>query len=299
MTTIDQILRGVEYIEENLNAPLPPQAVAQIAGMSPWHFQRIFRAITGDTLKQYIRGRRLTLSAEKLLGDKDYQIVDASFDAQFESQEAFTRAFKRMFGETPGRFRSKNKGLVPSRKFCINKDFLKHLNQGLTMEPKITELEEIKLVGVGIQFVGVFSDKCDSEQVIPELWNRFIKRLDEIKNRADDCTYGVVDCFPTDSKEESDEHLVYFACARVDTFSDIPKGMRPIVVPTSKFACFQHVGNNDQIKDTIKYAYGTWLPNSNYKRIDGAELEIYPKTESTECKSGDHCNFEYCIPLGQ
>src|SRR5436190_3700376 len=96
MNYLDQIQRGVDYIETNLELPIAIDAVAREAGMSQWHFQRMFRGLTGDTVKAYIRSRRLGQALGFLL-NSDKRIIDIAMEADFESQESFTRAFKAAF----------------------------------------------------------------------------------------------------------------------------------------------------------------------------------------------------------
>ncbi len=79
---------------------MPLANVAAEVGLSQWHFQRIFKALTGDTLKAYIRSRRLSMALDRLLTTK-LRVLDVAVLGGFESQEAFGRAFKQAFGLTP------------------------------------------------------------------------------------------------------------------------------------------------------------------------------------------------------
>ena len=295
MDTLDQIMKGITFIEESLNEQISVREVAKNSGMSSWHFQRIFHSTTGCTVKDYIRGRRLSIAARELR-ESNKGIIQIALDSQFESQESFTRAFKKMFKITPWKFRNETFDVGVTSRSSLNIETLNHLRKGIiTMEPKIVNYDQLNLVGMGVQFKGVFSDKSNNEDVIPKLWEEFDKRATEINNRKGSFYYGVVDCFPTEDNEETEENLIYFACVEVNSFDDIPKGMRPIVIPRNKFAQFSHKGSGEKVKTTIQYVYGTWLPKSGYKRLDGAELEIY----SEEAQKFKGSVFEYCIPVNK
>ena len=149
----------------------------------------------------------------------------------------------------------------------------------------------MKLVGIGVQFTGVFSEGGKDDKVISYLWGRFKTRIDEIKNKKGEHRIGIVDCYPTDSEDESDENLIYFACIEVDSFEKIPDGMRALMVPKSKFASFTHKGSPNDIDKTLKYIYGSWLPKSEYKRANGPDLEILEKEFPMNNK------FEYWLPI--
>jgi AraC family transcriptional regulator len=93
MDHIERIQRAIDYIEEHLKDELPIESIADVAYFSMWHFQRVFGAIIGDSVKEYVRKRRLA-SALIELTSTDRRILEIAIDHQFESQESFTRAFK-------------------------------------------------------------------------------------------------------------------------------------------------------------------------------------------------------------
>ncbi|MFB9245191.1 helix-turn-helix domain-containing protein, partial [Massilia antarctica] len=75
MNYLGQIQRGVDYIEGHLALPIAISVVARESGMSQWHFQRMFKGLTGDTVKDYIRSRRLARALDLLL-NTDRRIID-------------------------------------------------------------------------------------------------------------------------------------------------------------------------------------------------------------------------------
>ena len=93
MNYLKQVQKGIDYIKANLDFDLALAQVAQEAGISQWHFQRIFKALTNETLKTYIRSRRLANALDKLHLTQN-KIIDIALCAGYESQESFTRAFK-------------------------------------------------------------------------------------------------------------------------------------------------------------------------------------------------------------
>src|SRR5258706_15757473 len=113
MAFLAGILGACDCIEANPTAGFSTAEIAREAGLSPWHFQRVFRGMVGDAVKEYVRRRRLTAAA-RALGASGRRILDLALDYQFESQEAFSRAFKAQFGATPGRFRKTGATLAPA-----------------------------------------------------------------------------------------------------------------------------------------------------------------------------------------
>ena len=64
MNYLQNVQAGIDYIEKNLDAEISAANIAKVAGISQWHFQRIFKALTNETLKTYIRSRRFANALE-------------------------------------------------------------------------------------------------------------------------------------------------------------------------------------------------------------------------------------------
>lgn len=102
----ERFSRVIEYIESNLFGELTLESVAASACLSVYHFHRMFQALFGDPVMEYIRNRRLDAGAS-LLTETDEKILEIALRCRFESHEAFIRAFRRRYGMTPGAFRKR------------------------------------------------------------------------------------------------------------------------------------------------------------------------------------------------
>lgn len=91
--------KAVTYVIENLDEPLEPVRLANVAGFSLYHFHRIFRGMMGESLGEFIRRIRLERAAWRLA--QGAAVTEVAFDSGYESHEAFTRAFRIAFGVTP------------------------------------------------------------------------------------------------------------------------------------------------------------------------------------------------------
>jgi len=111
------VQRMKDYVEEHLAEAITLRMLADSAGYSPWHAERVFKELTGQTPFEYVRAVRLSRAAARLR-DPDAKITDVAFDFVFGSHEGFTRAFSRHFGMTPQQYR-KNAPLI---RFLIPKD---------------------------------------------------------------------------------------------------------------------------------------------------------------------------------
>ena len=163
------VQRGIDYIEAHLQQDIDVAKVADAANMSRWHFQRIFKAITGDTVKTYIRTRRFSQALEDLL-TTDHAIIDIAVAAGFESQESFTRAFKQYFSLTPGQFRALGESRKFMRRVRIDEQYLQHINTSISREPDILHFDSCIYVGLQTRFYGADSEKNNFADKLMSLW---------------------------------------------------------------------------------------------------------------------------------
>ena len=106
-----EIKKAMNYIENNLKKEIRTEDIADSAGFSKYHFQRVFKRETGLNLYEYIQKRRLA-EASSLLLNSNIRILDIAVYLCFESQEVFTRAFKKVYGLPPGQYRKVLKNLT-------------------------------------------------------------------------------------------------------------------------------------------------------------------------------------------
>src|SRR5262245_19190045 len=98
------IERALRRIERDLASDLSLGALARHCGASPYHFQRAFSAVVGESPKQYVRLLRLERAAVQLK-HSCASVTALALDAGYRSHEAFTRAFGARFGVPPHEFR--------------------------------------------------------------------------------------------------------------------------------------------------------------------------------------------------
>lgn len=266
---LERIQDGVDYIEARLDEAIALEHVAKAAGVSQWHFQRLFKALTGETLKTYIRSRRLAASLERLL-TTELRVLDIALLAGFESQEAFTRAFKQAFGLTPQRYRALRDKSLFLKKPRFDQEYLHHINQHLSLEPVLARRTRMLVVGLRTLFFSVDSDRNNVGQLLPPLWAAFVSRLSEIENRVPGVCYGVLR-----QDREGSEQLEYHAAIEVSALGPLPSGMVALEVPACTYATFEHRGPAPQLDHTVSYAYATWLAGSEHRHAGSADLEIY------------------------
>ncbi len=102
MNWIQCLLKSIKYIEEHLTEDISIDDISAKAYTSSSHFQLIFHLVTGLTVGEYIRNRRLSQAAVDLLKPNN-RIIDIAMRYQYDTQESFSKAFTRFHGIPPSK----------------------------------------------------------------------------------------------------------------------------------------------------------------------------------------------------
>ncbi len=290
MDFLKQVQRGIDYIEVNLEFDIQATDVARHAGMSQWHFQRIFKALTNETLMTYIRSRRFARSLDTLANTQE-RVLDIALAAGFDTQESFTRAFKKAFSVTPAHYRKHAAAFSFMRKVRFDADYLSHIHSGLTLEPELYDQPALQLMGMCTRLFGIDSEKNNMADKLPKLWDAFLPRLDEIPHRTTEGGYGVVRQTAANSEE-----LEYWAVVPVAQNEDVPPGLSSLHVPAARYARFAHKGLVSNLNMTVNYIYSSWLLQSGMRHTYGCDLEWYGAEYEA---NSDRSVIYYAIPVAE
>lgn len=263
-----RIQSSIDLIEKQLKESLTIQEIAMVAGFSPFHFQRLFLAISGFTIQSYIRKRRLSEAAIKLRDSKE-RIIDIAVTYQYQSQEAFTRSFKELFGITPAKYRKDPENISLQQKLC----FLNFNNNGgFTMsKPVFKQLSKRYICGYEYK-----TKLCDNKhyEEIPNFYHDFKVNEHYLKfpDKTPDQAYGVACGFRDDGS------FSFVVGGEVDEDTRISvKGFTIVEIPEGLYATFE---NTDDVPNMRDYIYGVWLPNSQYERREAPDFEVTDLTKT-------------------
>ena len=233
--------------------------------------------MAGDSVGEYIRKRRLTESADELIGGSK-RVLDIALDFHFQSQEAFSRSFKKLFGLTPGAYRKKGVKLTTLAKKRLDAGRLRHLKEGVTMEPKI--VHKASFMVIGMEITTTLKSNWENRDIM-RLWTRFSPRMDEVPNRiSPSIAYGICGNIseeaPPTTEMTDDTEYTELVCVEVSSLDRIPVGMAGRSIPERTYAVFTHRGKlYPNLQQTYEYIYGTWLPRSGYEPDGAGDFELY------------------------
>ncbi|PRX53954.1 AraC family transcriptional regulator [Flagellimonas meridianipacifica] len=103
----NRINRVFKFIDQNLESDLSLNTVSEIAFFSPFHFHRVFKFVTGETLNGYVTRKRIEKSATELL-HKNGTTTEIAHKFGFSDNSSYSRTFKKYFGVSPTEFKKQN-----------------------------------------------------------------------------------------------------------------------------------------------------------------------------------------------
>ena len=287
-----RLLNLVDHIEKNLSGDIVIPELAKQMSLSPWHFQRTFKSLVGDTLGGYVRGRRLTQSAELLLNSQA-GVLDIALEVGFNSHEAYTRSFKAFFGLTPKQFRQQAPDVLLNKKPKLSKPLLKHVAEDMHLEPEITTLPEQWVLGFHIDIPSPFAVEDSSCFRIEPTWRKLFAEAPRWSPTVADQFYGLT---ISPSGHFTEATLTYLAGIPVASPpKELPKDMMTYCLPERTVAKFSvRSVDADSTDRAIDYIYGYWLEKSGYSRAQGIDYDFFDQVESfTEAGFP----FYYVLPI--
>jgi AraC family transcriptional regulator len=222
--------------------------------------------ITGVTVAEYIRKRRLTLAAQEL-ATSPVKVVDVALKYGYDSPESFAKAFRKAHGITPTAAREQGVRLkaFPRISFQLS------IKGDKEMDYRIVEKESFKVIGKSIE---VTCKDGENLRQIPQFWQAChedgtVGKLAEHGIGSE--VLGV--CL---SMEMEKERFTY--AIGVEVHADVNAGdFDSWIVPAATWAEFASVGPMPgAIQKVFERIYQEWFPATGYEHAGGPEIEVYP-----------------------
>jgi AraC family transcriptional regulator len=280
---LQRMSNAIDYIEKHLEEPFDVAKIAQVACSSSFHFQRMFHMLTGDTLVEYIRKRRLTLAAQEL-AVKKVKVIDIALKYGYETPESFAKAFKRIHGVSPTAARLPGMSLKAFPRISFQLSVKGNQN----MEYKIVEEKSFQVVG---KVLSVSTKDVENFKRIPQFW----KECNSDGTCEKLCRYfqateilGV--CMDMEYEKEQFVYMIAAKKSRTYTGSEFVEK----TIPASNWAVFTSVGPlPNAIQRVWEGIFQEWFPATGYEHAVAPELEIYPDGDM----NGEDYQCEVWIPI--
>ncbi len=158
MKWVKRVADAIDYIEKHITGDLDVETIAKESFSSRYHFQRVFGIITGLSVGEYIRNRRLTLAGKEIASGK-IKVIDAALKYGYESPDSFAKAFYKFHGITPLKAKSNSDMLKTFEKLVVKKA----LEGENVMNYRIEEKPKMTITGVGAHFMGSTEERFQQQ----------------------------------------------------------------------------------------------------------------------------------------
>lgn len=287
---IEHTQKLVDYIEDNLDESIDITSIARNFGISPWYLQHSFRALVGDTLGGYVRGRKMTQATE-ILAHTDLPLLDIAVRLGFSSHEAFTRAFQKQYNMTPSSYRKTRPKVLHTAKPTLSDELLQHLKYELDTTPRIYQRDTLRFVGYTTELPSPFIEFDRSCADMNPAWMKLFAVQNDIPHRVDGSYVGAI---ISPSGKFTEEYIDHVAGVVVSKRTECGEGQRYVEFPPQLVAEFTVAKiDSTTVARTIDYIYGFWLPNSPYTRADGNDYEFFEGVQTFSAETGS----KYILPI--
>src|SRR5690554_7074830 len=281
-----QLNNVIDYIEDKLTDDLSLENISQYAGVSDYHFRTVFFHLSGLTLSEYIKNRKLSEANQDLLqGEK---VTDVAFKYGYQSLDGFTRAFKKWSGFLPSEaIKTGIRKTFPKLSFIIT------VKGGITMEFRIEDKPAFNLVGVSkrvpMQFEGVNKEIVKLAESITDEQKEEMRSLQNIE------PYEIVNAsYESDAnflKEEGDlTHLI----GVLTTANKVSERLEVVPVGAYTWAVFPNEGPfPSTLQNTMARVYSDWLPSSNFELINAPTFSF----TKLDKERSDYAYSEVWVPV--
>ncbi|AUI86724.1 AraC family transcriptional regulator [Vibrio azureus] len=252
----EKINRVCYFIEEQPYEDFSLQDLSEVAELSKYHFQRVFKSVVGVTPHRYILLSRLRRASFELLYRRDLKIIDVAISAGFESPEAFTRAFTRVFSQTPKAFRNRPDWSKWAREFDITipvRDRQYNVN--------VFDYPSIKCAAIthrGFYLEGL--------KTYDALFNFIVKNQYLTREQLKATPLLIIPNANPLKIEESEytcEHCIPFE----GEIAPNDEGVSSVMLPGGSFAVLTYVGPREPngISHAIQYILNEWMPQTEWE----------------------------------
>ena len=270
---LQRINAVIDYARENLNRDLSLDTLARVAGFSPFHFHRIFKSITEETVNEMVMRLRLERAVALLRSTPELSITDAAFECGFQSVSVFSRSFKKRY-EINARQWDRQIPLKNSKNGKVLEGFPRYTMENLSgfAEREALEVRLRSLPAQRLAYIRVY-DSYSRFSRIKEAYHRLLAWYCQRGGDSEKTTlYGM---------SQDDPDVTPLRLCRFDWCTTIPDDWQADGevnmqnFPACRVATIRCLGSLEQEDKAIQYLFRYWLPRSRYQPANLPAMEIY------------------------
>lgn len=287
----DRINRVTDYLCAHLHESPSLDELAKVACFSPFHFHRIFRAITGETVNFFTNRLRLEKAA-RLMKYSDSSATEIALDCGFSSSSTFSRSFKQYFATSPNQFRKS--GTIENSKICkelfpLDEYLIPMSDEQLKARFPVQVREFPNRRVAFIRVIGAYQ-----ENRVLHVFEQLINWAKQMGLYESGSIFGMSLDDPTVTPQEK---YRYEVCITIPESIQLPRDSDISVMnmPRCKYAVTRVSGDMRLAATATNYLFKNWLINSSYEPEHQHGLEIFLDKENA-C-NWNHFDLDLCIPV--
>lgn len=251
------IIKVQEYINCHLFDDLDSDRLSQVAGISKFHFRRLFKAVCGDSLGNYIFRLRLEFIAFKLIST-DISVPELLGQINYQNKHTLSRAFKSYFNCSIPEFRKKHSNGCPEGKNPVR------------VELSIEKVPKMRIAYLKLERTNNISHSFSL------LWKQVLQFSENYELLSKGCKYVSLTLdYPLITLEE---HSRFMIGVTLPQSFEVPKGFGIYEIPSGEFAIFRFKGLYHELNRAYRHIYLDWLPTSDYILREPFTFETYINT---------------------
>jgi AraC family transcriptional regulator len=286
-----RINKAIDYVNNNLDKSISLEELASVAFFSPFHFHRIFVAVTGETVNNFTNRIR-SEKAARLLKFSKKSISEISIECGFSSTSTLSRLFKQYFEISPSEYRKGGKienSKIRKQLFPVNKYNCNLIEEELkTKFPvEIRQLPERRIAYIRV---------LDSfrEGVVLKAFADIVKWAKQLNLFHSETIFGMS---MDDPEVTPKEKYRYEVCITLPKQFEIDPDsfVGTTTLPKCKYAVTSVSGDFNLVVAATNYLFDNWLINSSYETEPQHGLEVFLDKENI-C-NWNHFDLELFIPV--
>lgn len=282
---LHRVDKAIRFMEAHISGDVDLESASREAGFSPFHFHRIFTAITGETPQNFLTRIRLERAANFLIKSPAVSITEIAFTCGYSSASAFARAFKRYFG-------------IPAGDYARLGREAGRPASWVTARAPAPE-EPFVLPGIRIQpmpalHLAVFKSNAGySPEGVKQAW---LKMFHWAQGRGLNPRESTLIAISYDDPQITDiRRCRYYAGLTIP--AAIVKDTRAGILdmPAHQCAVCRLNVDTEEILPAYRALYRDWLPDSGFLMTDLPPYEIYYNAPDVDPAS--KYVFDLCVPV--
>ena len=275
---------AIDYIEQNLTTEIDYDEIAKAAFCSAYTFHRMFSLVTGFSVMDYVRNRKLTLAALELQ-ESNSKVIDIALKYGYESPVSFARAFRALHGKSPSQARKKGANLkaYPRLSFQIQIIGDTEVNYRIEEKPMLRAfgVEKEVITGGGNMQIPDFFQECNDNGVFDTI-QRMGRDRYPFPNQPSMCGF-------CNYRKSTFDKSFFLLGWLVFNNEPLPEDYIHITIPALTWAIFQTDkypdGSDDVeiIQGLSRRIYREWLPTFGYDIAEAPTIELDYYGNPKEC----------------